>query len=753
MKHKKGFTLVELIAVIVILVMLSLFMIFIVSRVTERSYRNSFIKEANTLAKAAENKYMSEKSFEVALRDDLYNGTVPDKVCYSIRDDLLTDYVEKDDDVDYHGSVELCYGSNCDYHAKIWLSDGKGLYLDGATDFDDKNDIITSSSTEYFDSCGYETIGSGHGTSTVANFGYTGKEERITVLKDGLYQLETWGAQGGTQGPRFGGYGAYTRAELELKKGQVLYINVGGQGLSNCKNGCKGGYNNYGGSPSGWSSGGGATSIALASGNFKTVPSYRLLVVAGGGGGVTSTSEHSYKHGVGVCMVACDRYYITGPSNDSAAGGGYKGLIPYNGNNKGVGGLSFTNASKTRFPATYCYKCSTDSKTFSTRDLSQEPVEKTVKLGNGYARVTYLDDYSITYKLNGGTVATPNRTSYSKTTDTFTLTNPTKDYYDFNGWRLDKNPDLLTSVTISKGSTGNRTYTAIFSPTEYTISYNLNGGELASGVTNPTSYNFESAAITLNNPSKDGYLFLGWLLNDATSPTITTTIPTGSFGNRTYTALFGKTYDVTYDYNIASYTFPTGGVVLNTGFVPHWDFDMKFEVVQNLPTSGKRYLIIGNYEKSKHYNLEINTSNKLRNYHAGSDRGTSSAAIVFGEDITFTFEFDPFTHTFTSTAVGTETNASVSGSITSVGASGDGLRLGQDYRGGSTFNVSTLSGLKLTRAYAEGTTLSDLPTNVTKSDETFIGWFTEPDGGTQITSSTIVGTSPVTYYAHWQPTE
>ena len=144
-------------------------------------------------------------------------------------------------------------------------------------------------------------------------------------------------------------------------------------------------------------------------------------------------------------------------------------------------------------------------------------------------------------------------------------------------------------------------------------------------------------------------------------------------------------------------------------------------------------------------------TNKLRNYNAGNDRGTSSQAIVFGEDITFTFNYNQFTKTFISTAVGTETDASASGVIPSYGASNAGLRLGQDYRGGSTFNVTTLKGLKLTRAYMVGSTLSDLPSGITKSDETFVGWFTDPTGGTEVTSSTVVGSSPVTYYAHWEP--
>ena len=42
----------------------------------------------------------------------------------------------------------------------------------------------------------------------------------------------------------------------------------------------------------------------------------------------------------------------------------------------------------------------------------------------------------------------------------------------------------------------------------YTITYNLDGGTLSSE--NPASYNINTPAFTLNNPTKSGYKFVGW---------------------------------------------------------------------------------------------------------------------------------------------------------------------------------------------------------------------------------------------------
>ena len=71
-----------------------------------------------------------------------------------------------------------------------------------------------------------------------------------------------------------------------------------------------------------------------------------------------------------------------------------------------------------------------------------------------------IEEYTITYNLDGGSVNGTNRETYTIETDTFTLINPTKNNYVFAGWTGTDLTDATTTVTIEKGSTGNRTYTA-----------------------------------------------------------------------------------------------------------------------------------------------------------------------------------------------------------------------------------------------------------------------------------------------------
>ena len=78
------------------------------------------------------------------------------------------------------------------------------------------------------------------------------------------------------------------------------------------------------------------------------------------------------------------------------------------------------------------------------------------------------------------------------------------------------------------------TLTAQWTVNQYTITYNLAGGTVES---NPNTYTIETKAFTLKNPTKSGYTFTGWSGTGLDGENnMTVTIPTGSIGNRIYTA-------------------------------------------------------------------------------------------------------------------------------------------------------------------------------------------------------------------------
>lgn len=74
---------------------------------------------------------------------------------------------------------------------------------------------------------------------------------------------------------------------------------------------------------------------------------------------------------------------------------------------------------------------------------------------------------------------------------------------------------------------------AVWSKNAYKISYNLNGGTVSG---NPETYHVDTADITLKNPTKTGYTFLGWSGTGIIGTSKEVKIPKGSTENRSYTA-------------------------------------------------------------------------------------------------------------------------------------------------------------------------------------------------------------------------
>ena len=264
------------------------------------------------------------------------------------------------------------------------------------------------------------------------DFEYTGEEGTYVVPQDGTYELETWGAQGGTAVDSCdGGYGGYSYGQVELKKGDILYINVGGVGTCNVSSSSKGGYNGGGDALSRnnykMCSGGGATHIATKSGLLKTLSNSTdsILIVSGSGGGFGSTgSSCSSKGGSGGGISG------TVPKNNCSDCGTRSGGTQTSGGRSrfGTGGFGFGAGSTTSYSVgggsgfyggagdtyewgaaggsgyignskltnkkMYCYDCTESSdestKTISTTNVSEIPTENNAKKGNGYAKITLL---------------------------------------------------------------------------------------------------------------------------------------------------------------------------------------------------------------------------------------------------------------------------------------------------------------------------------------------------------------------------
>ena len=113
-----------------------------------------------------------------------------------------------------------------------------------------------------------------------------------------------------------------------------------------------------------------------------------------------------------------------------------------------------------------------------------------------------------------------------------TLPTPTREGYAFLGWTVNSDMAPQLTVVLPQGSIGNRTYTANWELTGYTITMDLNGG---SGET-ALLYTVIDDDFALPTPTRNGYEFVGWTGEGITMPQTSVKIPKGSTGNKAYTA-------------------------------------------------------------------------------------------------------------------------------------------------------------------------------------------------------------------------
>ncbi len=264
---------------------------------------------------------------------------------------------------------------------------------------------------------------------TEYNYGYTGDVQTFVAPTDGIYKLEAWGASGGYRGAASNisnaGKGGYTRGNIHLNQGDVLYIYVGGSGMTPTLDGTKKGYNGGGRAPGDNIYGGGATDFRI---DGTTL--YHRIVVAAGGGSVGAPGNAGGHGG----LVGTNATYGSGDGGTGAsqtAGGNGRGSFGYGGdgiferadrgggggggwygggggntnrsnsdNDKGGGGGSaFVLTANTTNVTPVDYKVT------SSRYLTSPAYSTGTNTGDGKAKITPVaTDGILSIKLNNGNV-------------------------------------------------------------------------------------------------------------------------------------------------------------------------------------------------------------------------------------------------------------------------------------------------------------------------------------------------------------
>lgn len=110
----------------------------------------------------------------------------------------------------------------------------------------------------------------------------------------------------------------------------------------------------------------------------------------------------------------------------------------------------------------------------------------------------------------------------------------TKDGYEFMGWYdAATGGHKITKLASDEYSLGDLSLYAHWS-IQHNITYNLDGG--TNNGANPATFGEESEDITLQDPSKSGYEFVGWTGSNGATPQKNVVIPKGTKKDLTYTA-------------------------------------------------------------------------------------------------------------------------------------------------------------------------------------------------------------------------
>lgn len=167
----------------------------------------------------------------------------------------------------------------------------------------------------------------------------------------------------------------------------------------------------------------------------------------------------------------------------------------------------------------------------------------------------YVMKSKIRYVLNGGTNNPANPTSYTPG-DVIEFAAPIRAGKVFYGWYLDA--AFKEKITSTEGHSGLLTLYAKWGDAPYTIFYDMRGG--VNHPDNPDQYE-SGTKVTLKNPTRTGYKFVGWFTSDR---------------NKKVTTLYGGNYNIYAVWSAESYkiTYSLNGGAWPRGYKPPTSYNI-----------------------------------------------------------------------------------------------------------------------------------------------------------------------------------
>ena len=343
------------------------------------------------------------------------------------------------------------------------------------------------------------------------------------------------------------------------------------------------------------------------------------------------------------------------------------------------------------------------------------------------------NEYEITYNLNGGTNNSANPTSYTVLYGV-SLKNPTRTGYTFDGWyngstkvtgiNEGKNATFSSASELyselAKRTTGDITLTAKWTP----ITYKNKIDHWAWGFTNNEGNNTDKNALKLGSTYFDAEYNSKYTMDSS----LKTTIPNGFKFMSTFSteAIDGvwKGYPIG-----TQVTQKSDSMRYEYGYQP-----ITYKITYNLNGG------TNNSSNPSYYNVlyGVSLKNPTRTgytFDGWYNGSTKVTGINEGKTAWFTSADNLYQ----------ELASRKTGNITL-----EARWTLNKYTLSFNPNGGTVNPTSKTVSY--GNPYGNLPTP-TKKGSRFLGWFTEKDGGTQVSSTTTMGASNVTLYAHWNSIE
>ena len=363
--------------------------------------------------------------------------------------------------------------------------------------------------------------------------------------------------------------------------------------------------------------------------------------------------------------------------------------------------------------------------------------------------------YTVTFNANGGIgTCKPINVSHGNTYGTFPPT-PTRTGYEFAGWFTDAEDG--TQVKLDDVVTASHTLYAHWTANEYTVTFNANGGTETS----------ETRTVTYGNPygelptlTREGYTFVGWFTekDGGTQVTKDTEVKTvadhtlhAQWTANTYTVKFDANegtvapadaeMTVTYGSHYGELPTPTRDGYTFAGWFTAQNGGTKVMADTEVTTAENHTLYA--YWTQNIYDVRFDANGGKEAYESEKVSHGDAYGKFPPEPTRIGYEFAGW---FTEKDGGNDKPVKVDTKVTASHTLYAHWTL-KKYTVKFDANGGTVTPAEKTVTY--GSTYGELPTP-TRKGYTFVGWFTNPNGGTQVKADAEVTTAADrTLHAHW----